>query len=119
MGAKGILFKDEAANKVVGCVREMFHGGNSFSPTLSSKREVRRRRQGNSRIRVLTARERQIALLVCEGLSNNQLGHRLNVTEGTVKVHLHKIYQKLGVRNRAALSALAMASRALLRSERG
>ena len=47
------------------------------------------------------------------------LGHRLNVTEGTVKVHLHKIYQKLGVRNRAALSALAMASRALLRSERG
>jgi two-component system nitrate/nitrite response regulator NarL len=118
MGAKGILSKDEATSKIVDCIREVFYGNNWFPPDTLPEREVMRRRQRNPRIRALTARERQIALLVCEGLSNKQLGHQLNVTEGTVKVHLHKIYRKLGVRNRAALSALATTSRAFLRSGR-
>ena len=54
---------------------------------------------------------------MCDGLSNKQLGQQLNLTEGTVKVHLHKIYRRLGVRNRTALSALAMASRIGVREE--
>jgi two-component system nitrate/nitrite response regulator NarL len=59
-------------------------------------------------VKALTVRERQIALLVCDGLSNKQLGEQLDLTEGTVKVHLHKIYRKLGLRNRATLSALVV-----------
>ena len=55
----------------------------------------------------LTSRERQIVLVVSEGLSNMQIARRLRLTEGTVKVHLHNIYQKLGVSNRTTLAILA------------
>jgi len=41
--------------------------------------------------RLLTTRERQIVLVVLEGLSNKEIGRRLTLTEGTVKVHLHKM----------------------------
>jgi DNA-binding NarL/FixJ family response regulator len=122
MGAKGILFKDDGPGKIVDCVREVFLGNDWFPPALPKtlrEREVTPGRQGKPRIRALTPREHQIALLVCDGLSNKQLGEQLNLTEGTVKVHLHKIYRKLGVRNRAALSALAMASRVSLKPRRG
>jgi two-component system, NarL family, nitrate/nitrite response regulator NarL len=43
----------------------------------------------------LTERERQIVRLVSEGLSNKEIGRRLNIANGTIKVHLHNIYQKL------------------------
>jgi two-component system nitrate/nitrite response regulator NarL len=55
----------------------------------------------------LTSRERQIVLVVSEGLSNKQIARRLRLTEGTVKVHLHNIYQKLGVSNRTTLAILS------------
>jgi DNA-binding NarL/FixJ family response regulator len=56
----------------------------------------------------LTSREREIVLaLLAEGLSNKDVGRKLKLSEGTVKVHLHNIYQKLGVKNRTALAALA------------
>jgi len=56
----------------------------------------------------LTVRERQIMRLVSEGLSNKEIGRRLNITDGTIKVHLHHIFQKLDVGNRTALAALAI-----------
>jgi two-component system, NarL family, nitrate/nitrite response regulator NarL len=56
----------------------------------------------------LTDRERQIMRLVSEGLSNKEIGRRLNLTDGTIKVHLHNIFQKLEVTNRTALAALTM-----------
>jgi DNA-binding CsgD family transcriptional regulator len=59
----------------------------------------------------LTHRERQIMDLVCEGLSNKAIGRRLNTSEGTIKVHLHNIYQKLAIDNRTALAALACSLR--------
>ena len=56
----------------------------------------------------LTSREREIVLVLASGgLSNKDVGRRLNLSEGTVKVHLHNIYQKLGVKTRTALVALA------------
>ncbi len=56
----------------------------------------------------LTDRERQIMRLVSEGLSNKEIGRRLNLTDGTIKVHLHHIFEKLEVTNRTALAAFAM-----------
>jgi len=56
---------------------------------------------------VLTERERQIMRLVSEGLSNKEIGRRLNIVDGTIKVHLHNIFQKLEIRNRTVLAALA------------
>ena len=57
---------------------------------------------------VLTDRERQIMSLVSEGLSNKEIGRRLNIADGTIKVHLHHIYQKLEISNRTVLAALAI-----------
>lgn len=58
---------------------------------------------------VLTAREYQIAMLVGRGFSNKQVARELGIGEGTVKLHVHKILQKLGIRNRYALIVLAAA----------
>jgi DNA-binding CsgD family transcriptional regulator len=55
----------------------------------------------------LTSREREIVFALAEGLSNKDIGRRLGLSEGTVKVHLHNIYSKLGVKNRTALVVLA------------
>jgi two-component system nitrate/nitrite response regulator NarL len=63
----------------------------------------------------LTSREREIVLALAEGLSNKGVGRRLNLSEGTVKVHLHNIYQKLGVKNRTALAVLVHTKLALER----
>jgi len=53
---------------------------------------------------VLTDRERQIMVLVSEGLSNKEIGRRLNIADGTIKVHLHHVYQKLEISNRTVLA---------------
>ena len=55
---------------------------------------------------VLTPREREIATLASAGLSNRQIARQSSLVEGTVKIHLHNIYRKLGVKNRTALAAL-------------
>lgn len=57
---------------------------------------------------MLTDRERQIMRLVSEGLSNKAIGRRLNIADGTIKQHLHHIYQKLEIDNRTVLAALAI-----------
>jgi DNA-binding NarL/FixJ family response regulator len=54
-------------------------------------------------IGTLTRRERQVAALVCRGLSNKNIAHKLGVSEGTVKSHVHRIFQKLRLPNRCAL----------------
>jgi two-component system nitrate/nitrite response regulator NarP len=51
----------------------------------------------------LTARERQVAVLAHYGLSNKLVAKKLNVSEGTVKQHLHSIFLKLHIRSRSAL----------------
>jgi len=51
----------------------------------------------------ITPREWEIIDLVSVGLSNKQVGRQLGLQEGTVKVHLHNIYTKLGVSNRTTL----------------
>jgi DNA-binding CsgD family transcriptional regulator len=55
--------------------------------------------------RSLTPVERDVAMLVREGLSNPDIAARLFVSRGTVKAHLHHIYTKMGIGNRAALAA--------------
>jgi DNA-binding NarL/FixJ family response regulator len=59
----------------------------------------------------LTPRERDVVRLIASGLSNKSIAHRLGLREGTVKVHLHNIYQKLGISGRVELILTAIASR--------
>jgi len=68
----------------------------------------RRRRIGEK----LTARQQEVILLVAQGLSNKEIARRLNISEGTVKIHLHTIYHHLGLRNRTALTAFVHGGRA-------
>jgi two-component system nitrate/nitrite response regulator NarL len=53
----------------------------------------------------LTDRERQILRFLSKGLSNKEIGRRLKITDGTIKVHLHNIFEKLQVSSRTALTA--------------
>jgi two-component system nitrate/nitrite response regulator NarL len=62
------------------------------------------------RLAALSDRRQEITSLVCDGLSNKQIAKRLSVTEGTVKSHLHAIYEQLGVGSRIALM-IALAHR--------
>ena len=52
----------------------------------------------------LSAREREVYDLLCEGLSNAEIGRQLFITPGTVKVHVHHVFDKLGIRSRTALA---------------
>ena len=63
-------------------------------------------RRATAKSNELTDRERQILRLVSEGLSNKEIARRLKITDGTIKVHLKHIFQKLKVGNRTALAAL-------------
>jgi DNA-binding NarL/FixJ family response regulator len=53
----------------------------------------------------LSNRERQVAALIALGHPNKYIGHKLGITEGTVKAHAHAIFQKLGVRTRYELAS--------------
>jgi DNA-binding NarL/FixJ family response regulator len=56
----------------------------------------------------LTDRRRQVAILACQGLSNMEVAETLGVTVGTVKTHLHAIYEKLNIHSRTELARSLM-----------
>jgi DNA-binding NarL/FixJ family response regulator len=113
-GARGILLTESAPEELVHCVRDVAAGGYWLSPSLmqaalarESGRELERERLRET----LTAREWEVMSLVSEGLPNKEVARRLMLSEGTVKIYLHHIFDKLGVPNRTALTALAIANR--------
>ena len=55
----------------------------------------------------LSPREREVMLLAAKGFANKSIAQKLNVAEGTVKIHLHRTYQKLGIKSRFTLAFLA------------
>jgi RNA polymerase sigma factor (sigma-70 family) len=55
------------------------------------------------RLDALTTREQQVVALVCHGLPNKEIAQKLRVAEGTVKIHLNRIFQKLRVQSRSEL----------------
>jgi two-component system nitrate/nitrite response regulator NarL len=55
------------------------------------------------RLAVLSEREQQIVALLCQGLSNKMIAQKLNVSDGTIKSHLHAMFQKLRVQSRFGL----------------
>jgi two-component system nitrate/nitrite response regulator NarP len=55
------------------------------------------------RLAALSDRQREVVVLVCRGLSNRLIADTLDVSEGTIKIHLHNIYEIVGVRSRIEL----------------
>jgi DNA-binding NarL/FixJ family response regulator len=60
--------------------------------------------QDASLFNALSVRECQVMLLAAKGLANKRIARELNIAEGTIKHHLHMVYQKLGIKGRFALA---------------
>jgi two-component system, NarL family, nitrate/nitrite response regulator NarL len=110
-GAYGVIPKDAALEFLVKSVQQVADGQRLFP--LPSSDQVSREQSGvwENALTELTDREHQIMCLVSEGLSNKEIGRRLNISDGTIKVHLHHIYAKLEISNRTALAALAISQK--------
>jgi two-component system, NarL family, nitrate/nitrite response regulator NarL len=105
-GARAIISDDIDLDALVQSLRQVA-GSNKPLPLSPDRAVFGKQRETLERsMTALTDRERQIMRLVSEGLSNKEIGRRLNLSDGTIKVHLHHIFQKLEVGNRTALAAL-------------
>jgi len=109
-GACVVLTKDAKPEMLVATLRKVAQSQGLASRLPSTGGEVSEEpRAGEEKsLTQLTGRERQIMRLVSEGLSNKEIGRRLNISDGTIKVHLHHIFQKLDISNRTVLAALAI-----------
>ena len=107
LGAAGILLKGAEPSEFLGCFRSIRAGENWISSSLLRRiSDPDPIISGRVYLNGLTAREREILELVREGLTNKEIGNRLGVSEGTVKIHLHNMYRKTAVSNRTSLVAL-------------
>jgi RNA polymerase sigma factor (sigma-70 family) len=108
VGAYGVILKDATLEILVKSLQRVADGQRLLP--LPSSDQVSREQSAVTEnvLTVLTDREHQIMRLVSEGLSNKEIGRRLNISDGTIKVHLHHIYQKLEISNRTVLAALAI-----------
>jgi DNA-binding NarL/FixJ family response regulator len=109
-GAWGIILKDTAAEDLLDCIEKVIGGERWLPDDLigpAVARATQRRSDKTLLENTLTTREQELVRLVAEGLANKQIARRVNISEGTVKIHLHNVYQKLGVSNRTALTTLA------------
>ena len=125
-GAAGYLLKDIRGDKLVGSIREAVSGQLMLPAMVASRLAVRLhqlsmpaggelnverlRRQGV----VLTGREREIAVLMTDGLNNREIANALFMSEGTVRNYISVIYSKIGINERAKA---AVVLRELLESE--
>jgi two-component system nitrate/nitrite response regulator NarP len=105
LGVNGILLKEGAQHMLFECLDAVVRGQRWIKPALLVRKDLLRSGQsGAGPMAVLAPRERAIAGLVAQGLRNREVAHELTMTEGTVKVYLHRIYDKLGVTNRTELA---------------
>jgi DNA-binding NarL/FixJ family response regulator len=105
LGVSGLVLKDSPPDTVVEAIRSVALGRSWFDRevlgrALMSRRRERERPAPQS---TLTAREIELIRLVGDGLRNRDIAARLSISEGTVKIHLHNIYDKLGVDGRLEL----------------
>jgi two-component system nitrate/nitrite response regulator NarL len=107
-GAYAVVSKDVAPRILMQILRQVAGGQKVLARSSSNEAAQKQNGVAEKVLFTLTERERQIMRLVSEGLSNKEIGRRLNITDGTIKVHLHHIFQKLDIANRTALAALAI-----------
>lgn len=108
-GACGIIAKDAAPEVLLKTLRQTAQRLRRPAPLVCDKAGPRDTTATTQKaLAQLTDRERQIMRLVSEGLSNKEIGRRLNLSDGTIKVHLHHIFCKLEISSRALLAAVAM-----------
>ncbi|HEV8163622.1 MAG TPA: response regulator transcription factor [Actinomycetota bacterium] len=109
-GATGYLLKDAPREELIRAVRAAFAGEAVLSPAVASRLMGQ---VGKPPPEVLSQRELEVLALIADGATNRQAAAKLFVSEATVKTHLLHIYEKLGVRDRAAAVAEAYRRRLL------
>lgn len=102
-GAKGYILKGASADKILAAVRELYNGGSPMSPSIARRiLNVFQTLQVTPVVAALplTGREQEILQHLSKGLLYKEIGDLLGITTGTVKQHIHKIYDKLQVSNK-------------------
>jgi DNA-binding NarL/FixJ family response regulator len=110
LGASAVVLKEMPPEAFVTCVRKV-HAGQQWLEGQAVSTLVSKLFRGGTSIqdvaRQLTPRESEIARLAIQGISTRDIAARLAVKQGTVKIHLHSIYDKLSVGGRLGLMLFA------------
>ncbi|ROO51135.1 LuxR family two component transcriptional regulator [Micromonospora sp. Llam0] len=101
-GATGYLLKDTPPEDLIRAVRAAHRGESVLAPSAAGRLMGRVRRPTGL---VLSSREREVLQMVADGAGNREAARRLFISEASIKTHLQHIYDKLGVRDRAAAVA--------------
>ena len=112
LGVGGVVLKEMAVPLLIQCVRKVYAGDQWLERhSIGRAMEKMLRREAGARevAKVLTPREIEIVRLAASGLRNKEIANKLAISEGTVKIHLHRSYEKLQVDSRIALLRYAQA----------
>lgn len=107
-GAAGYLPKESSRTEIVNAVLDCANGKDVVAPQLASGLAVEIRRRAEPSGPTLSAREREVLTLIAEGGSIPAIAKQLFLAPSTVKTHVQRLYEKLGVGDRAAAVAEAM-----------
>ena len=112
-GAAGYLSKEARGNEIADAVLAVARGETVLGRDIQAAVAQRIRQTAERTGPNLSAREREVLSLVATGLSSPEVARRMNLSTTTVKTHLQRVYEKLGVSDRAAAVAEAMRQRLL------
>jgi DNA-binding NarL/FixJ family response regulator len=112
LGVAGVVLKEMTVPLLIQCIRKVYAGDQWLErrSTGRAMEKMLRREDGRQEVaQILTSRELEIVRLAANGLRNKEIANKLAISEGTVKVHLHKSYEKLHIDSRMALLRYAQA----------
>jgi DNA-binding NarL/FixJ family response regulator len=114
-GASGFLLKDAGADQLVAGIRVVAQGDSLLAPSVTRRliEQFAQRPSPNARpdtVAELTARELEVLRLLARGLSNAEIAQALIIGDATVKTHVARLLQKLGLRDRVQAVVLAYES---------
>lgn len=101
-GASGYLLKNTGLNQIMESLRELYNGGSPMSSNIARKLVTMYRSQNQQQepVAALSKRENEILQLLSKGLLYKEIAEQLTISIGTVRQHIHNIYEKLHVQNR-------------------
>jgi DNA-binding NarL/FixJ family response regulator len=101
-GASGYLLKNTGLLQLSEALRELYNGGSPMSSNIARKLVTvfREQEKNAAAIETLSNRENEILQLLSKGLLYKEIADQLSISTGTVRQHIHKVYEKLHVQNR-------------------